>query len=523
MNEKRLTIFSAFILLIIVVVPPFSVGVSNHALWTPDEPRAAEIGREMAETGNWAVPTLNRKPFLESPPLYYGVLAWFYRIFGISDTIARLPSAMFCFGSVIMLFFLSTRLFNARTGLLSAFILATTGEFFRVAHWSVVDGALTFFVLCAMSCFIAAYQSETNRNTFLYYSLFYVFCTLGFYTKGFIGIVIPGVGVLTFIAIQKNFRELIRMKLWLGVIIFFILTLPWFIALWHQAGWEYLKVFFLHNHLQRFLPGSLAGNISGAASGHHNPFYYYITEFPVGFLPWSTLFVPVLIFVFSRRKFQALGSNSFQQNILFLKCWFFAGIVFLSIASTKRTLYLMPIFAPMAALTGIYLEQLLTATNLKRYEKAFFWLLSIVLFVAGLVLVPAYYYLSRRYFGLTSGGFSLMLTICALLVCAAVVFGFCCLKNHRIRNYYISIVISITVFFLGSVFYFFPLIDKEKSFIPFCKEVSSRVPMGQPLFAYQPDETLRAVIPFYTGHYVLETETTDAILEKIHSGSPCSV
>ncbi|HEX2967210.1 MAG TPA: glycosyltransferase family 39 protein [Syntrophorhabdaceae bacterium] len=517
-HDKSVT--SHLILLLIFLVPLFSFGISNHALWTPDEPRVAEIGREMAETGNWAVPMLNRKPFLESPPLYYGVLAAFYRAFGVSDTVARIPSAIFCFGSVVVLFFLSTRLFNARVGFLSAFVLATTGEFFRVAHWSIVDGALTFFVLCAMACFMAAYQSESRRKVFLCYSLFYVFCTLGFYTKGFIGIVIPGIGVLVFIAFERNFRELVRMRLWFGAILFIILTAPWLIELWRQAGAEYLKIFFVHNHLQRFLPGSLAGSISGAASGHHNPFYYYITEFPAGFLPWSTLLVPVLIFVFSRQNRTFLEGSSFRRNTLFLKCWFFAGIAFLSVASTKRTLYLMPLFAPMSALTGMYLEQLLTADRLKRYEKVFLSLLSVVVIMAGLVLVPAYYYLSTEYFSQTNGGFSVLLSVGALFSCFVIIWGLIQVKRCNVRKYCVSIIFSITVIYLGTLAYFFPLIDKEKSFIPFCSEVKKTVPAGIPICGYEPDETVRAVIPFYTGNYMLEAADLEDLARIVKAGKP---
>ena len=76
---------------------------------------------------------------------------------------------------------------------------------------------------------------------------------------------IPGLSILAFLIIEKNFKEIIKMRLWLGVLIFLAMTLPWFIALWHQAGTEYLNVFFVHNHLQRFLPGSLAGKISGSS------------------------------------------------------------------------------------------------------------------------------------------------------------------------------------------------------------------------------------------------------------------
>ncbi len=75
MTSTKNDVLRYFVLLLIVVVPLFSIGLSNHGLWSADEPRVAEIGREMALSGNWAVPTLNHKPFLEEPPLYYATVA----------------------------------------------------------------------------------------------------------------------------------------------------------------------------------------------------------------------------------------------------------------------------------------------------------------------------------------------------------------------------------------------------------------------------------------------------------------
>jgi 4-amino-4-deoxy-L-arabinose transferase-like glycosyltransferase len=59
MRDKNKKPWFHFIILLVAVVPLFALGLSNHGLWWADEPRVAEIGREMAFTGNWAVPTLN--------------------------------------------------------------------------------------------------------------------------------------------------------------------------------------------------------------------------------------------------------------------------------------------------------------------------------------------------------------------------------------------------------------------------------------------------------------------------------
>ena len=173
-----------FVLLIVVLIPLCWLGISNHGFWGTDEPRVAEIGREMALTGNLAVPTLNQKPFLEQPPLYYAALAATFKIFGVSDRVARVPSALFAMGGAIALFFLGAMLFGPRAGFLSAFIMATSFEYFQIGHWVLVDSALTCFVVWAMAFFMAGYSSGDNRKKLLYYSLLYLFLYPRFLFKG---------------------------------------------------------------------------------------------------------------------------------------------------------------------------------------------------------------------------------------------------------------------------------------------------------------------------------------------------
>lgn len=515
MTDKKNDILKHLILFLIVVIPLFSLGISNHGLWTADEPRVAEIGREMAETGNWAVPTLNRKPFLEEPPLYYGTLALTFKAFGVSDKVARIPSAFFAFASVLVIFFMANLLFGSKIALLSGLILATTGEYFRVAHWIIVDGALTFFVMSAMGLFIAGYLSESNRRKLLCYVLLYVSCTFAFYTKGFIGIVIPGLGILAFLAVERNLRELLKMRLWLGALIFVVMTLPWFIALWQQAGTEYLNVFLVHNHLQRFLPAGMAGSISGSASGHHSPFYYYLTGFPTGFLPWSILLVPVFYYAFSKHGQLNTANVASQKGRLFAKCWFLSGIIFLSVASTKRTLYLMPIFASMSLLTADYIDSTLTSQRLNRVGKVFLWVFNIFLLIIGLALIPAYFSMKKAFLTSVSGNFFAAVLIVSILVTAISLAGVRYLYRGNLKKYWISINLPIIVALLFALIAIVPILDGHKSFVPFSRQVMATVPADQPLYAYRPDETLRGAVPFYTGRYVIEIEKLgDDLLKK---------
>ena len=496
------------VLLLLIVIPLFSLGLANHGLWSADEPRVAEIGREMALTGNWVVPTLNQKPFLEEPPLYYGALAITFKAFGVSDKVARIPSAFFAFAGILVIFFMANFLFGSGIALFSALILATTGEYFRVAHTVIVDSALTFFIVSSMGLFIVGYLSDNNRKKLLFYILMYVSCSLAFFTKGFIGIVIPGLGILVFLVADRNIKEINKMRLWLGALIFLFMTLPWFIALWHQGGKEYLDVFLVHNHLQRFLPGSLAGSILGEASGHHHPFYYYLTEFPIGFLPWGILLIPVVFRAFSKSD----GSRTpAEKGRLFAKCWFFAGITFLSIASTKRTLYLMPIFAPIAMLTALYIASTLAAQPLNRIGKVFLWIFAIVLLVIGAGTTPAYIYIKESYTLGASAGLFVSVVSLALLMMASSLIAIRYLWHGNLKKYWITINVPIIAGLVFALVALVPIVDRHKSFVPFCKEVMAAVPHGKLFFAYKPDETLRGAIPFYTGRYLFEINDLSSI------------
>ena len=503
MDDKGKQFRLYFMLLLIAALPLFSLGLANHALWTPDEPRVAEIGREMALNNNWAVPTLDQKPFLEEPPLYYAAIAAVFKALGTSsDKVVRIPSAIFAFGGVLALFFLGNMLSGPRTGLLAAGVMAASGEYFRVAHWVIVDSALTCFIICALTFFLAAYLAPDKGKRFLFYILCYISCTLAFYAKGFIGVAIPGLAVLAFLIFDRNTKEVLRMHLWLGIAIFLAMTLPWFLSLYHQGGSEYLTVFLIHNHLERF---------AGGSTGHHQPFYYYLAQFPGAFLPWSPLLVPV--FLRSFRKPRPLPGNT-KQGLLFAQCWFIAGFLLLSAASTKRVLYLMPIFAPISLLTAWYMEAALLRAGFSKLENCFIRAFGYIILMVSLAIVPLFFYASGKYgFGVPpkETTWTVFLTLAAIVLSLMALRG----RAKDMGRFWACSSASVFSLLLLGLVAAMPLLDRYKSFVPFCNAVIAAVPASAPLYGYQPDETLRGVVPFYTGRFLSEMETLPALEEAI--------
>jgi 4-amino-4-deoxy-L-arabinose transferase-like glycosyltransferase len=489
MGEREKGGIFYFILLIVAVVPLFSLGLFNHGLWTPDEPRVAEIGREAAAGGSIAVPTLDQKPFLEEPPLYYAALAVAFKTLGVSDRTARLPSAVFAFGCVLALFFFGRLFFGPRTAFISAFIMATCGEYLRVAHWVVVDGGLACFVVLALTFFAAAYLRAGDRKRWVFYGVAYLCCALAFLTKGFIGVVLPAATACVFLVFDRNIKEMMRMRLWLGGLILLATVLPWLVALLREGGWEYLRIFLVRNHLERLL---------GGATGHNQPFYYYLTGFPAGFAPWAFLILPALL-----RAFLSRGEGKAKKGTLLAKCWFITGFVLLSAASTKRILYMMPLFAPASVLTALFIEGTLGRRALSGFERFFVLLFGLLPLVAGAAVAPFTLYASRKY------GFDVSLRLIGALLlfsAAAVVLSWWALsvRARSIGRFWVLSSASIYVLLLFVLTCGFPLLDRYKTFVPFCDAVTASVPASAALYAYKPDETLRGVIPFYTGHCLRE-------------------
>jgi len=78
----------------------FFYGLGAFGLVGADEPRYAQVAREMLERHDWVTPTLGHQPWLEKPALLYWEEMIAFRIFGVSDWAARVPSA---FSALLMI------------------------------------------------------------------------------------------------------------------------------------------------------------------------------------------------------------------------------------------------------------------------------------------------------------------------------------------------------------------------------------------------------------------------------------
>jgi 4-amino-4-deoxy-L-arabinose transferase-like glycosyltransferase len=327
-------------------------GTFSHSLWSPDEPTGAAVGRAMLDSGDLIVPRLNGSPFLEKPPLYWWVQVAGFHLFGLSHGVARLPSALFGVLTMLTTYFLGRRLGGPRQGLLAAAVLGSTALFAEEVERVVVDPALAFFVALAHYGFavLAEPRSPGERRGAL--ALIALAAPLAFLSKGVVALglgLVPPMLWLLATRRMRALRDLLPLAVF-GVPLFALCVTPWAVALYKAAGWPALQECLLNNTAGRFL-----NDQRGTVYGHRQPWWYYGSNAPAVLLPWS-LTVPAMLKsgLLRRRRDVPAAPGSEARALLFSTV--ILGILFLSVAASKRELYLLPLLPAFSVCVAWWLE-----------------------------------------------------------------------------------------------------------------------------------------------------------------------
>ena len=149
----------------------------------PDEPRYAWIARDMTETGDWVTPRLYGKPWFEKPPLYYWSAAISLRLFGVSETAARLPSALAALLATLALAWLAWRVYGAETARWLLLFLPTSVGMLGFSHAASTDMLFSSALILALVAACVVLQLVPAR-TWLACVLFGLFLGLAVLAKG---------------------------------------------------------------------------------------------------------------------------------------------------------------------------------------------------------------------------------------------------------------------------------------------------------------------------------------------------
>ncbi len=320
------------------------LGVHLHELESGDETRVAGIAAEMFLEGDYLLPRLNHQPFVEYPPLYYWSQSLFFAIFGVNDFASIVTSAFWALGSALLVFFMARRMnFPPWVAGASGIILMSSAQFIGNTRRSMVDIALAFFILFAINAFHGLYVNRNKYWKSLFLVLFAVGICGGILTKGLIGLVMPiavlGCWLVAGDILMRKFSWANYLFLGLGMAIGMAGAGIWYYLIYHNHGWKMLDETLITNNFERF---------SGEQKDHADSFHYYILNIQTLFWPWL-----LLLFVAFYQAFKAVKAKSVHSaELLLLLSFILIPFIILSIASAKRIVYLLPLYAPCALLCG---------------------------------------------------------------------------------------------------------------------------------------------------------------------------
>jgi 4-amino-4-deoxy-L-arabinose transferase-like glycosyltransferase len=348
----------------------FFYGLASFGLVGADEPRYAQVAREMLARHDWITPTLGGKPWLEKPPLFYWQAMLAYSIFGVRDWAARLPSA--CDATLMVLtIYLFLRRLRPGIQLDGALMTASAAGVVGFARAASTDMPLAACFAIALLAWYAWYEMGSKQ----YLALFYVFLGLGTLAKGPVAPFLAGVIVALFAAAKRD-RKLVLRTLWIpGMLLLCVVTMPWYIAVQIKNP-EFFQVFIFQHNLARF----------GSNLYHHKePFWYFVPVALVGLIPWMAFVVASLIEnirVWWAERREMLQSEDALNA--FLVIWLIVPIVFFSISQSKLPGYIVPALPAGVLLLAEYLRR-----HIADGERPGILLTVAHAIVAGIVIVPA--------------------------------------------------------------------------------------------------------------------------------------
>jgi 4-amino-4-deoxy-L-arabinose transferase-like glycosyltransferase len=331
-------------------------GLGRADLFNPDEPRESEMAREMLVTGDHVVPRLAGEPFLEKPPLFYWLVVTAYRLAGgPSEAAARIVPAIAGFLCLFVTFAMARRLFGASTALLAALVLLTCFESFWLARRTLIDMPMTFAILLACDALHRVVTAE-RRTPPGWLGVAAAALAGALLFKGIVGAAIPGLAVAGWLLWRLDLRPLWRRGLLAAGLASLVPVGLWVRALHARLGDAAVHEFVVVNNVHRFT--------GGAAKGHDNPFWYYGPTIGIDFFPWSIL-LPFAFLAAARVALRASpwrpAANEDEEReragARDLLVWFLLPLLLLSIASTKRGLYLLPIYPAAAMLVAWWLSR----------------------------------------------------------------------------------------------------------------------------------------------------------------------
>ena len=337
------------------------LGGAGLGLVGADEPRYAQIAHEMlqklrqahsfrADLSAFVTPYLYGRPWLDKPALYYWRAMYVFNEFGVKDWVARLPSVSFALW-LVGLTYLHMRRFRRGGHLDAALITAACVGILSFSRGASTDMQLAAPLSIGLLGWYAWYETKSK----FWLVDIYFFTAVATLAKGPVAPFLVLVIVGAFAVLRREWWIFWKSLWWPGILLYFAIVLPWFIAVQHQNP-TFFREFFIEHNLERY---------STNRYQHHQPIWYYLIVVLLATLPWTVISLRALVdgarksivewkirHVSPEKCGQSQPGNAFPE---FLVLWALIPIVFFSLSQSKLPGYILPAIPPITILTGDYL------------------------------------------------------------------------------------------------------------------------------------------------------------------------
>jgi 4-amino-4-deoxy-L-arabinose transferase-like glycosyltransferase len=297
-----------------------------------------DAARGMVESGDWLVPRYEGRPFFDKPILSYWLMAVAMKGLGTTPAAARLVPVLAALALVGVTAWLGTLVFERRSALAGALVLATTLGFLSFARVAMSDMLLALLSTLAVALALVAYRPGAPAFTV---PLLGLVAGLGFATKGPIALLIPGVAILLLLWQRRGLPAAAgAAAIALGALGFAVIGFGWFVLVYRRLGAEPLHYFFFRENLERF---------AAQTYDTGRPLWFYLPTYLAQGLPWSP-FLPLAL-----ARLLGSADPEVRRSARLLALWPLVVLLPLSLSRGKLDYYLLPLYPAVSLLVGRYL------------------------------------------------------------------------------------------------------------------------------------------------------------------------
>ena len=378
-----------FWLLVVTALLVLATGLGLRDPWPSDEPRFALVARQMVDSGDWLLPRRGTELYSDKPPMLMWLQAASYQLLGNWRIAFLLPSLLAALVTLACVYDLGRRLWNRQAGLYAAWALLFTVQFTFQAKKAQIDPLVVCFITVANYGLLRHLLRGPDWRGWW----------LGWLAAG-LGLITKGVGVLALAmllpavwAAWQGWRGVTlgwrRWQFWLGPALFVVPAALWLGPLLLHA-WQG-QVPGYRGYLYDLLLRQTFGRYVRSWDHHHAPAYYLATM--------ATLWLPTVLAL--PWALPAWWRRLRRRDVRYLLplAWWLLLLVFFSIPSGKRDVYLMPALPMLCLALGPLLPGLLRRRDCQWLLWSFAALLAAGLLAAGAAALAGHPGLEQRLLG----------------------------------------------------------------------------------------------------------------------------